>query len=52
MSKEKAWSLLGARRQNLFRLRVEKLGCLISTCGSSCTGPVHIHHPPAGSEVA
>jgi hypothetical protein len=23
----------GARRQNLSRLRVEKLGCLISTCG-------------------
>jgi hypothetical protein len=24
---KKAWSLLGARRQNLSRLRVEKLGC-------------------------
>jgi hypothetical protein len=26
--KKKAWSLLGARRQNLSRLRVEKLGCV------------------------
>jgi hypothetical protein len=25
--------LLGALRQHLSRLRVEKLGCLISTCG-------------------
>jgi hypothetical protein len=25
--KKKAWSVLGARRQNLSRLRVEKLGC-------------------------
>ena len=28
--KKKAWSLLGARRQNLSRLRVEKLGCASS----------------------
>jgi hypothetical protein len=32
---------VGARRQNLSRLRVEKLGCLISTCGSSCPGSIH-----------
>jgi hypothetical protein len=36
MCVKKGWSVLGARRQNLPRLRVEKLGCLISTCGSSC----------------
>jgi hypothetical protein len=39
--RKKAGSLLGALRQNLSRLRVEKIGCLISTCGSSCPGSIH-----------
>ena len=39
--RKKAGSLLGALRQNLSRLRVEKIGCLISTCGSSCPGSIY-----------
>jgi hypothetical protein len=35
---KKAWSLLGARRQNLSRLRVEKLGCASSPAGLVALG--------------
>jgi hypothetical protein len=51
----KSWSVLGARRQNLSRLRVEKLGCtgsrdacLSRTCGSSYPGSIY----PLRSEFA
>jgi hypothetical protein len=53
--KKLGWGVLGARRQNLSRLRVEKLGCagsrdacLSRTCGSSCPGSIY----PLRSEFA
>jgi hypothetical protein len=39
--KKKAWGVLGARRQNLARLRVEKLGC----AGSRQIIPAIFVHP-------
>jgi hypothetical protein len=36
--KKEEWSVLGARRQNLSRLRVEKLGCAYSPAGLVALG--------------
>jgi hypothetical protein len=39
----KSLEFIAARRQKLSRLRVEKLGCLVSTCGSSCPAGLFTH---------